>query len=313
MKKNIKKILKFALYWSGINWIAGMLLHRKVFCIGYHSVWSVKNNTELLHHLYWNISVNSDEFEKQLLFLKNNGHTFIHFRDLKKPETRKLKKPTVIFFDDGFRDVHVNALPILEKHGIPATIFITTGIIERTHMLWTLTLRQILKGRGMSFEEIENKVRELKKKPMDERNAIIHNMLIVEKSLPDLKIQNIFLNWNEVSQLSKSIFEIGSHAVSHEKLTELPDNLLLQELVDSKKILEEKIGLPVGVISYPYGRHDVRVIQYAKQTGYDLGVSTLVGFSSFGYLEKSPFRIKRVNPEEDATLLDFKVRLYLGF
>lgn len=310
MRQYIKKIIIRVIYYSGLNWLAGKMLRQRIFCIGYHSVWSVQNSTQLLQNLYWNISVNVDDFEQQLLFLKNNGHTFIHFSDLKNPETRKLSKPTIVFFDDGFKDVLVNALPILEKHGITATIFIATGLVERTHMLWTLALRQNLRAKGMSFEEIEQRVWELKKKPMAERNEIIAGVIASNKALPDLRSQNIFLDWDDVRELSRRKVEIGSHTVSHEKLIELADPELVRELVDSKKILEEKIMKPVETISYPYGRHDARVMEFARQAGYALGMSTLVGHNSFEYLQKFPFKIKRMNPEEDNTFLDFMVRLY---
>src|SRR5258708_4465845 len=110
MKKILKKIIVSILYYSGVNWIIGKFSKSKVFCVGYHSVWDENNKEKFSQKLYWNISVNVKDFEEQLLFLKNNGHTFIHFSDLKKFETKKLSKPTVVFFDDGFKDVMQNAL-----------------------------------------------------------------------------------------------------------------------------------------------------------------------------------------------------------
>lgn len=310
MKKVIKQIIVLVLYYSGLNWLVGQFLSSKVFCVGYHSVWDEKNKTDLMQSLYWNISVNREDFEKQLLFLKNNGHTFIHFGDLKKPETRKLSKPTVIFFDDGFKDVLQNALPVLQKHSIPATVFITTGLIEKTDFLWTLGVRHILLTKSLSHDLIEGKVIELKKLFMPDREKKISEMQKDDNFTLNPLDFNVFLSWDEVRQLSQNNFEIASHGVRHEKLTELNDPELKRELADSKAILETKTGLKIEGLSYPYGRHNERVIQFAKSGGYSFGLSTLLGSNSFSYIQSSPFQIKRINPEESKTFMDFKVRLY---
>jgi len=313
MRQIIKKIIVLGIYYSGLNWIVGKFLCKKVFCVGYHSVWDEKNQAQFSQNLYWNISVSSKDFEDQILFLKKNGHSFIQFSDLKSPkikETRRLDKPTVIFFDDGFKDVLVNALPILKKYEIPATIFITTGLIDRSYFLWTLKVRHLLSRRHLDMEQIERKVAEMKKLSITERGETISVMEKEANLILNPSDFNIFLNWDEIRELSKNNFEIGSHGVSHEKFVELSDGELKLELVSSRTILEQKTGAMVGTISYPYGRYNERIIGSARSSRYSLGLSTLVGSNSFEYIDKHPFQIKRINPEEDKTLLDFKVRLY---
>ena len=53
--------------------------------------------------------------------------------------------------------------------------------------------------------------------------------------------------------------EIGSHGVTHTKLTELSDKELINELVSSKHFLEDIIGREVHTISYPHGAINSRV------------------------------------------------------
>lgn len=43
------------------------------------------------------------------------------------PARAPARKPVVITFDDGYADFHENALPVLERHGFAATVFVTTG------------------------------------------------------------------------------------------------------------------------------------------------------------------------------------------
>jgi len=311
MKSKIKKIVIFVFYYSGLNWLVGKFLRRKVFCIGYHSIFDDKNKEEFLHDLYLNISINANDFEKQLLFLKNNGHTFIHFSDLKKPETRKLIKPTLIFFDDGFKDVAVNALPILKKYNIPATIFITTGLIDRTHFMWTLGLCYFLLNKGIDREKIEEKIKELKKLSMYEREGVLKILYIQDNfALYPLNF-DIFLNWMEVNELSRENFEVGSHGVSHQKFTELNTELLEKKLIDSKKRIEEKISKKVNIVSYPYGRYNKSVENAVKKTGYSFGVSTRCGLNNFRDIDTSPFTLKKISPEPNEPSHVFAVRTYM--
>ena len=61
---------------------------------------------------------------------------------------------------------------------------------------------------------------------------------------------------------------IGSHTVSHRSLTGLDDNTLKNELVVSRKTLEDLLKIQIHWIAFPYGRYDRRVIKAAFDTGY---------------------------------------------
>ncbi len=131
-----------------------------------------------------------------------------------------------------------------------------------------------------------------------------------DNTIIDPTSYNIFLSWDEVILLSLNNFEIGSHGAIHQKMTELSAQELGEDLGGSKVALEERTNKSVNVLSYPYGRHSNIVITAAKSMGYTMAVSTMLGSNKFDDIEKDHFHIKRINPEEDKTLLDFKVRLY---
>jgi peptidoglycan/xylan/chitin deacetylase (PgdA/CDA1 family) len=311
MKSKIKKIIIFACYYSGLNLLISKFLNGKIFCIGYHSVFDEKNKKQFNQKLYEDISVSTQDFERQIMFLKNNGHTFIHFSDLKSPDAKKLNKPTVIFFDDGFKDVLINALPILRKHNIAATIFITTGLIEKKHMLWTLGLRSFLIKKGYEAEDIEKEIGKFKKLGMGERNEKLQNLYLQNNFVLQLQDLNIFLNWPEVVELSNNNFEIGSHGVIHEKLVELPGNILKETLVNSKGELERILKKPVDSFSYPYGRYNDKVIKMVESAGYKLAVSGLPGYDSFGDAGEHPLGLKRIDPKPRESIAEFAFKIYM--
>ena len=74
----------------------------KIPILLYHSI--SDDNSEM--------SLNVDIFENQIKYLKNSGYTSINFDEI----DHKAKKQIIITFDDGYKDIFINALPILKKY-----------------------------------------------------------------------------------------------------------------------------------------------------------------------------------------------------
>ena len=104
------------------------------------------------------LKVEKDKFEKRIKYLVKHGHNFIKFSNLSSLAKDKMSKPTILYFDDGFKDNLTNVLPILIKYKIPATFFISTGLIDRSTILWTLKHRYYLKQQGFNQADIKNKI-----------------------------------------------------------------------------------------------------------------------------------------------------------
>jgi peptidoglycan/xylan/chitin deacetylase (PgdA/CDA1 family) len=77
------------------------------------------------------LAVPPDKFATQLAYLHDEGYTTITFTAAAQAlagDTGKLpERAVVLTFDDGYADFHREALPLLEKHGFTATVFVTTG------------------------------------------------------------------------------------------------------------------------------------------------------------------------------------------
>jgi len=107
------------------------------------------------------------------------------------------------------------------------------------------------------------------------------------------------LSWEELNRMQESgLITIGSHATGPEPLVNIKsEEGLKQQIFDSKKLLESKLGRPVHTFSYPEGRFNDRIRQLVIGAGYRVAVATNPGkkFSS-----QDIFALKRIRVSESA-------------
>lgn len=134
-----------------------------------------------------------------------------------------------VTFDDAFASVFRLALPVLAKLGLPATVFVPSAHVEAGRLRWP---------------------------GIDHWAGTRHEGELAAMS------------WDLLSDLAASGWEIGSHTVSHPRLTELGDAELVSELRDSRTACEDRTGRRCASVAYPYGDVDGRVVAAARRGGY---------------------------------------------
>ncbi|MFH1824713.1 MAG: polysaccharide deacetylase family protein [Candidatus Firestonebacteria bacterium] len=106
------------------------------------------------------------------------------------------------------------------------------------------------------------------------------------------------LNWDEIKEMSNNGIDFGSHTISHCNLVKKLNNethneyeeRIKKELVDSKKIIEEKTGKEIEYLAYPYGEYDEFVKDEAIKLGYK---ATLIVKWGKNYVSRSKYDLKR--------------------
>jgi len=71
-----------------------------------------------------------------------------------------------------------------------------------------------------------------------------------------------------IREAAEAGVEIGSHGLTHVDLTQADDVTLKSEIVESRALLEELTGTPVGGFCYPYGTLDQRAVDTVRDAGY---------------------------------------------
>lgn len=116
-----------------------------------------------------------------------------------------------------------------------------------------------------------------------------------------------YMDWNDILCLNDMGFEIGSHMVNHHDLTALDDKALQYEFHASKEMLSEKLGKPIAIFSYPYGKVNEKAINAARDSGYIGGCSS---FSGSNYKHTNRYILKRTEIDGYDTLRDFRYKLF---
>jgi peptidoglycan/xylan/chitin deacetylase (PgdA/CDA1 family) len=181
-------------------------------------------------------STTPDRFEAQLSLLKRRGYRGITFQEAARgPDA---ERAVAITFDDAFRSVLDLGRPILDRLGMPGTVFVPTALAGGQE--------------PMSWDGVEHWL------------ASEH----ADELLP--------MSWDDLRELAGAGWEIGSHTRTHPRLTLVDDGRLADELVGSREDCERELAAPCRSLAYTYGDPDQRVVDAARAAGY-AAAATLPG------------------------------------
>lgn len=82
-----------------------------------------------------------------------------------------------------------------------------------------------------------------------------------------------FLNTKQIKYLMSKGWSIGGHSATHANLNKLTAREIEKEIIESKKVLEQKLGVRINYFSYPKGVCDKKIIQAVKKAGYKAAFS----------------------------------------
>lgn len=141
-------------------------------------------------------------------------------------EPNAAEKRVVLTFDDGFENVYTEALPVLRRYEVPATVLVCPDLIENAD-------RDLLRRRhGLSEAS-----------PLG---------VLTPKQLQELA--------------ASEFVTVGSHTATHPNLTELSAEEVHAEVVGSRTQLKRLTGTDVTRFSYPYGAVTDEVTQVVEET-----------------------------------------------
>lgn len=116
--------------------------------------------------------------------------------------------------------------------------------------------------------------------------------------------QGPYLRWSQIKDMQSSgLISYGAHTIHHYSLTSISNDQVWIEISESKKVLEEKLGIPINFMSYPTGTSNSSVANLTQKAGYIGAVGTWYGkIQSEGTI----FNMPRVRINGNISLQMFK-------
>ena len=213
--------------------------------------------------------VSTDMFRRQMAYLKKNGYRPMTFFDLAALVDKVQPVPenaVVITFDDGYRNNHEAAFPILKEFGFKAVIYLVVNALDKGDNFW-------------------------------------HD--------PASEVRIPMLTWDQVKEMRDYGIEFGSHTMNHPRLANLTPERVQEELVESRKVLTEKLGYAPIAFANPYGNAaDEPLVRNAvRDAGYRWAVSVHLGKAD---LHKEPYCLRRLFVRGDDFMYDFHLNMTRG-
>ena len=284
LRSQIKSLLAGAASASGAlrlaeGWLRGrggmvFMLHR------------VLPDAELADCYNPHLAVTPETLDTFLRFLRQRA-ALVTLDELLQPHPAKALH-FALTFDDGWEDNFRVALPVLESHGAPATVYLISSFVGSEERLPEERLANLRQGPRKT--EVEEEIRgalndaklpagdglHLAAKKMDlQRKLALLERLESRFGRPGAK--KLFVDWDQARALQSKGIQFGSHTVRHAILTAESDAVVRGELLASRLKIEKELGTKVKHFAYPSGAVDVRTANLVADAGYETAVTTAPG------------------------------------
>ena len=255
-----------------------------------------------------NFYVDLGYLDRLLAYLAETGRAVVTMEEVTARAARIAPGHRYVNFsvDDGYKDTIEHVVPLFRRHGVPLTIFVTTGIPDGTLSLWRSGLEIILcESESVLLEDRHVDVTSAEQKSRAYgRITAAWDGLHAERSYAafcdangwdtDDLHRRYAVTWDMLEGVAHDpCVEIGAHTVSHPHLAGLSPEEVLHEMTECRARLIERLGVPVRHFAFPYGRATdcgERDFEIARRAGFASASTTKKGLVRGG---RDPFGLPR--------------------
>lgn len=295
----------------------------------YHRVRDVADDPLLL-------SVSPAHFDEHLAAMREWG-TPVALRDVVAAVTgrhRLPKRAVAVTIDDGYADLATEVAPALERHGVPATAYVTADAVQRGEPFWWDRITEAVTGPAILPGELELTVgtttrrwavdgrvpapqwehsrpwllaelqRVLRPAARRDRDEAVASVEAWAGHCPDPDQRPTVTPEQLVALAAGGVVEVGAHTVTHPRLSDLDIGEQEREIAGGKAALEAVLDRPVTAFAYPYGGrddYDAVSVATARRVGFTSACANVAGRVR---RRSDPFELPRVHvPDGDGEAL----------
>lgn len=216
--------------------------------------------------------------------LKNNYH-IIAMEELEAYyyDNKNLKNSCHLSFDDGDSSFYRNVLPVIKKHKIPVSTYVSPSMARNQKNFWfqeiagyqTEKLLEIT--RKVTREEAENiKSVDLKKFLKTQQLEVIWEIIgsYQKKTNTPMKAPMNMTEEQLIEVKSSGLVDIGAHTLNHPILPNETHETAMQEITGSIDQLSDLLNCPIRYFVYPNGDYGEREMNILKDKGIKLAFTT---------------------------------------
>lgn len=274
-----------------------LFFRNKLAILVYHAV--VRSPLEIYNSCF----LDEASFRNQVSYLKRQFDVLLLSEAVEKMRKGEISRPTAaITFDDGFQNNYDVAFPILREVGLPATIFLTTGLVNTDDTFWYLRLNRALarttipsfewNGRRFDLSGRQAKLKaeiairtSLRDLPRPKLLAELRKVIRDTDDEPDSPIETDspfrMLDSKAISEMVESgLVEFGAHSHTHPWMSRLSSKECQEEISLSVAKTQELTRRPCELFAYPFGypRHyNSETIRTLKEHGIRTAVTGVQG------------------------------------
>jgi peptidoglycan/xylan/chitin deacetylase (PgdA/CDA1 family) len=261
---------------------------RYVMC--YHRVISARQAAdEWVHSSMW---ISPQAFEEQVRWMSSVGEIVSHDRvlDFNSDNKRPLFALT---FDDGWRDNYDQALPILRRHGVTATVYLATACMDDGRLIWPEDLMMKTRQASVVIPEQQLRVAIGMLAPQSAQLPTDGGLVpLLEAAVEQLKLvtemergeriaryceeigaareplRGHMITWDQAREMLGAGVTLGSHTHTHRICSESTPEQIEQELVVSRERIRTMLGCEVDSFAYPNARYHGSEAPILERSGY---------------------------------------------
>lgn len=286
----------------------------------YHRVDDPERSPELYPGL---VGATPAEFDEQMRFLSSlyRPLSLSELLAIRRGEGSLPPRAVMVTFDDGYRSVAEHAWPIMQRHGVPLTLFVPTAYPgDPAKAFWWDRLWSAL---GREDAVASTPLGDLSVRTPAERLRTYRRLRGHLKSLSHERAMAIVddigggsgaeapgasvLGWDELRELAGDGVAIGSHSRTHPLLHKVSRAEASAEILDSLGDLERQIGPTPRVFAYPGGGVDSGVATVLEEEGFELAFLTRRGLNDLS--RQDWLRLRRINVGRSSGLTGIRLQL----